>query len=58
VLLAAAVVLAGLVLWAQGGRELPANAGLCLAALACAVFGGQAALDARDGVQRLERMTA
>lgn len=51
-----AVVLGGLIAWKLSGGIVSPHAGTALATLACAVFGGQAVLDARDGLQRLVRM--
>jgi archaetidylinositol phosphate synthase len=50
------LMLGGLIAWKLSGGPVSPHAGSALATLACAVFGGQAVLDARDGLQRLVRM--
>ena len=51
-----AMVFGSLIAWTLSGRPVSPHAGSVLAALTCAVFGGQALLDIRGGVQRMIRL--
>jgi hypothetical protein len=51
-----ACALAGLIAWKLTGHAIAPLVDTLLAALACAVFGGQALLDTRDGVNHVLRL--
>jgi len=56
VLVVGAIAMLGFIGWRRLGLPVTQNTGIALVALACVVLGGQALLNTRVGLQRLERI--